>query len=133
MCFYTENIYYYSRYNPRWSVVVGGGRRWTRRRTRKTRRTRWTRRTRNSARHKSRWLSVVVGGGWRWLEVVGGGRDEGRGIREQDGRGGRRLVLGITRGGWRWSLEVVGGGRRWLQLIEEVDEEDEENEDFCTV
>ncbi|XP_068993345.1 uncharacterized protein [Neodiprion pinetum] len=66
-------------------------------------------------------LSVVVGGGWRWLEVVAGRRGGGRGRRgEQDGRGGRGFVLGITRGGWRW-LEVV-----------ELDEvEDEDSCSFC--
>ncbi|XP_068990613.1 uncharacterized protein [Neodiprion pinetum] len=109
-------------YNPRWlAVVVGGGGRWTRRRTR------------ICAGYNPTWLSVVVGGGWRWLVVVGGRRGEGRRRREQYGRGGRRLVLGITRGGSRWLLEVVGGGWRWLQLIREEDEEDEENEDFYMV
>nr|XP_046477670.1 uncharacterized protein LOC124216777 [Neodiprion pinetum] len=52
------------------SVGVRGGLRWTRRRTRKTWRTRWWRRMRIYARYNPKWLAVVVGGGWRWLEVV---------------------------------------------------------------
>ncbi|XP_046626173.1 uncharacterized protein LOC124307967 [Neodiprion virginianus] len=59
-------------YNPRWLVVVGGCRRSTTRRTRKTRR--------------RRWLRICARYSPRWLAVVGSGR-AGRG-------GGRGFVLG---------------------------------------
>ncbi|XP_068990483.1 uncharacterized protein [Neodiprion pinetum] len=70
----------------------------------------------------------ITRGGYRWsLEVVGGGRE-----------GGRGFVLGITRGGYRWLLEVVGDGWRWSEVDEEEDEEEEEikmdkeDKDLCS-
>ncbi|XP_068993090.1 uncharacterized protein [Neodiprion pinetum] len=87
-----------------WLAVVEGGRRSTRRRTRKTRR--------------RRWLRICARYNPRWLAMVGGGR---RSTRRRTRKTRRR----------RWLRICARYNPRWLEVVELDEVEDEDSCSFC--